>query len=97
MYHIHIIIYMYILYVCSACCYIGGNLSAVYNVDDFGDLYIWEETEVYYSPNGGFLAYSIVVLHTESLITDLRSYTYSLAYIRTVYKFKCGTALGMSV
>ena len=31
----------------------GGNLSAVYGADGFGDLFIWSDTELYYSPNGG--------------------------------------------
>jgi hypothetical protein len=33
--------------------YNGGNLSAVFGADKFGDLFIWSSTELYYSPNGG--------------------------------------------
>lgn len=32
---------------------VGGNLTAVYGADGFGDVFIWEETALYYSPNGG--------------------------------------------
>ncbi|CAI8034056.1 Cation channel sperm-associated protein subunit epsilon [Geodia barretti] len=31
----------------------GGNLSAVFGADRFGDLFIWSSIELYYSPNGG--------------------------------------------
>lgn len=33
--------------------YVGGNLTAVYGADGFGDMFIWEERALYYSPNGG--------------------------------------------
>lgn len=36
----------------------GGNLTAVYGADGFGDLFIWEGTKLYYSPNGGMYIYT---------------------------------------
>ena len=40
---------------------LGGNLTAVYGADGFGDLFIWEETKLYYSPNGGISQGTVTV------------------------------------
>ena len=39
---------------------VGGNLTVEYFPGTFGDLLIWEETALYYSPNGGMCRQSLL-------------------------------------
>ena len=54
---------------------VGGNLTATFFPDDFGDLLVWEDRALYYSPNKGTGSLPLSLSPTLTLIL-----IHSLAY-----------------